>query len=329
MGGNVNSDGNTTNEVNLKNPDNNMQNAGIGLVLSGGGGKGAYQVGVLKALKENGILDDVTAISGASIGAVNAMLYAMDDIDIMYKAWEDIDMLTVFDVDLEMLMERRPYFSRAEMLALIEKYIDFDKLKSGKYDIYNSICRVEADQQEMKPEYRRLADYDISTIKKILLASTALPLVYEAVELDGKFYRDGGICDNEPIKPLYDAGIRQFIIVGLKHGKKFNTDTWPDATFITIYPSHELGDLIEGTLNFTSKDIRFREMLGYKDGLRAIRTQFEKNETYIKMESMLAENDYNDVMMQLRTETKYKSVESRINSNIEKFNNIAKKYENI
>ena len=45
---------------------------GIGLVLAGGGGKGAYQVGVLKMLQEQGLLEDVTAISGASIGAVNA-----------------------------------------------------------------------------------------------------------------------------------------------------------------------------------------------------------------------------------------------------------------
>ena len=36
---------------------------GIGLVLAGGGGKGAYQVGVLKVLQEQGLLEDVTAIS--------------------------------------------------------------------------------------------------------------------------------------------------------------------------------------------------------------------------------------------------------------------------
>ena len=103
---------------------------GIGLVLSGGGGKGAYQVGVLKALAENGLLDDVTAVSGASIGAVNAMLYAMEDIELMYKAWEEIEMETIFDVNLEMLSQNRYYFSRDEMLSMISKYIDFEKIKS-------------------------------------------------------------------------------------------------------------------------------------------------------------------------------------------------------
>ena len=302
--------------------------AGVGLVLAGGGGKGAYQVGVLKALKENGILDNVTAISGASIGAVNAMLFAMDDIDIMYQAWDEIDMQTVFDVDLEMLFDRKPYFFRKEMLALIDKYIDFDKLIHGKYKIYNSICKLGPDITHLTPEYRLLSDYDAETIKKILLASTALPLIYEAVEIDGNYYRDGGICDNEPVKPMYDLGIRQFIIIGMAHGKVFDTSAWPDASFTTIYPSKDLGSTISGTLNFSEVSIDFREALGYKDGLRAIHTKFQPDDAYIKMESVIAQNDYNEIKMQLHADQVYKNMEKKVNSNLEKFNDLAKKYEN-
>ena len=112
---------------------------GIGLVLAGGGGKGAYQVGVLKVLQEQGLLEDVTAISGASIGAVNAMLYSMNDMERMYQAWNEIDMDTVFDIDLNMLAEKRMYFSRNEMLAMFEKYIDMEKIKADFRDIY-TIC---------------------------------------------------------------------------------------------------------------------------------------------------------------------------------------------
>lgn len=48
----------------------------IGLVLSGGGAKGAYEVGVWSALHETGLANNVTAVSGTSIGAVNAALFA-------------------------------------------------------------------------------------------------------------------------------------------------------------------------------------------------------------------------------------------------------------
>ena len=299
----------------------------IGLVLSGGGGKGAYQVGVLKALAENGLLDDVTAISGASIGAVNAMLYAMEDIELMYKAWEEIEMETIFDVNLEMLSQNRYYFSRDEMLSMISKYIDFEKIKSGKYTIYNSIAKIVPGQEAMEVEYRRLQDYDEETIKKILLASTALPIIYEAVEIDGNYYRDGGICDNTPIQPLYDAGIRQFIVIGLSRGT-YDFSKWPDADFILINPSQDIGSSILGTINFTDYAIEYREMLGYKDGLRSIRTKFHPDETYIKMESILAANDYNEILMQLRVNHTYQQASNRINTNISKFEELAKKYEN-
>ena len=169
----------------------------------------------------------------------------------------------------------------------------------------------------------------METIKKLLLASTALPVMYEPVEIDGNQYRDGGMLDNEPIQPLYDAGIRQFIVIGLKAGKVLNTDKWPDAQFITIYPSHDLGDLIEGTLNFSDRAKEFRQMLGEKDALRALKTKFHPDDIYIRMEPVLAQNDYNDIMMQLRVNQTYRSVESRVNANIEKFNSIAKKYEDL
>lgn len=51
----------------------------FGLVLAGGGTKGAYEVGVWKALKELNI--SITAIAGTSIGALNAALILQDDFE--------------------------------------------------------------------------------------------------------------------------------------------------------------------------------------------------------------------------------------------------------
>ena len=62
----------------------------IGLVLSGGGGKGAYEVGVWKALCEYGIAQKVTVISGTSVGGLNAALFACVKADKAEKIWVDI-----------------------------------------------------------------------------------------------------------------------------------------------------------------------------------------------------------------------------------------------
>ncbi len=62
----------------------------IGLILSGGGAKGAYEVGVWEALKETHVADDICAISGTSIGAINAALFAsVPNTDAIRSVWLD------------------------------------------------------------------------------------------------------------------------------------------------------------------------------------------------------------------------------------------------
>ncbi len=53
----------------------------VGLVLSGGGGKGAYEIGVWEAIKELNIDKYIKVVSGTSIGAINAALFAQDDFE--------------------------------------------------------------------------------------------------------------------------------------------------------------------------------------------------------------------------------------------------------
>jgi len=60
---------------------------GLGLVLAGGGGKGAYQIGVWKALAEYEVVQNISAVSGTSVGALNAALFLQGDIDIAEKIW--------------------------------------------------------------------------------------------------------------------------------------------------------------------------------------------------------------------------------------------------
>ena len=69
-------------------------------------------------------------------------------------------------------------------------------------------------------------------------------------------------------------------------------------------------------------------MLGEKDGIRSIKTKFMPDDMYIRLEGALAQNDYNEINMQIRAEGAYKAMETKVNSNIEKFEALAKKYEN-
>ena len=60
----------------------------VGLSLGGGGAKGAYQIGVLKALEEYNLIDSINVISGVSIGAINAYFYlCSNNSQTVYDIW--------------------------------------------------------------------------------------------------------------------------------------------------------------------------------------------------------------------------------------------------
>lgn len=68
----------------------NLFDLNIGLVLAGGGAKGAYEAGVFKALWELDIIRRVNVVSGVSIGAINGLMLSMNNGSVMDKSWSDI-----------------------------------------------------------------------------------------------------------------------------------------------------------------------------------------------------------------------------------------------
>ena len=54
----------------------------LGIAFAGGGARGAYQIGAWKALKEAGIDQQISVYSGASVGSLNAAMFAMGDYDL-------------------------------------------------------------------------------------------------------------------------------------------------------------------------------------------------------------------------------------------------------
>ena len=74
-----------------------MEEKEYGLVLAGGGTKGAYEVGIWKALKEMNI--NITAIVGASIGALNAAFIVQGDYEIMKDIWLNRDYKSFMDIE--------------------------------------------------------------------------------------------------------------------------------------------------------------------------------------------------------------------------------------
>lgn len=77
-----------------------LRNQRIGLVLSGGGAKGAYHIGCWKALRASG-LDQFQAIAGSSVGAINAVFVASGRLDVVEDAWRRLRIRDVIGLSLK------------------------------------------------------------------------------------------------------------------------------------------------------------------------------------------------------------------------------------
>lgn len=119
-----------------------------------------------------------------------------------------------------------------------------------------------------KATYFQLNNQTKDMIYKILLASSAIPLVYNPVPINGRYYADGGLVDNIPIYPISYISNNNIIVISCnninnnKLIKKF-----PTSSFYIIKPSKNLGNLITGTLNFSKEKISYMINLGFSDGI--------------------------------------------------------------
>ncbi len=271
------------------------------LVLSGGGGKGAYQIGAIKALKECNMYESMGAFSGASIGAINISLAQVITVDQMTDIWLNTDIEDVLEnehmkknINYKYLrslvnnknIERMGFFSRKGLVEIFDK-IHLDKIKDSNNNIFismvditeipedgrgiNLIRRWLAGEKVGETKYSYINKQNRNNIYKIILASSSIPLIFNPIEIKGRFYIDGGLNENLPIKPLYKNGYRDITAITCnKINKSDLQKQYPNADIKIIQPSRYLGNLWTGTLNFSSSKIRELIALGYNDTLLEI-----------------------------------------------------------
>ena len=254
-----------------------------GLVLEGGGAKGAYQIGAWKALREERV--KIKGIAGVSVGALNGALICMDDFERAEEIWKNIEYSHVMDVSDDTIKAlKRKDFKSLNLQELISRGLQI--VKDGGFDITplkNLIAQVVGDEEKIKNSDRELfvVTYSVSdrkelavdvrsgetgSIKDMLLAS-AFFLAFKNEKLGGKRYVDGGGFNNVPINVLIDRGYEDIIVIRI-YGWGFDKERVikiPDGIRVShIAPRQDLG----GILEFDKKQARKNMTLGYYDAKR-------------------------------------------------------------
>ena len=103
-----------------------------GIVLEGGGAKGAYQIGAWKALREAGVR--IKGIAGASVGSLNGALICMDDLEKAEDIWKNIEYSRVMDVSDETIKAlKKKDFKALNMQEILNSGFQF--IKDGGFDV--------------------------------------------------------------------------------------------------------------------------------------------------------------------------------------------------
>ena len=193
----------------------------LALALQGGGSFGAFTWGVLDRLLEEGTEFD--AISGASAGAVNAVLLASGlqrggregARDALRGFWEDVGhapglppfVLSALNASAQFITPYNYPLNMNPMRGLLAKHVDFDRLREEPpMRLLIAATRV----RDGAPIIFREDEVSLDAV----LASACLPLLQRAVEINGEAYWDGAFSANPPLRRLaIDTGAEDILLV--------------------------------------------------------------------------------------------------------------------
>lgn len=211
----------------------------INLALQGGGSHGAFSWGVLDRLLEDKRIA-IEGITGASAGAMNAVVLAdglaegdkeqardnlrrfwdgvlrearnsplrRSPIEMMLAGW-NLDASPAFVMFDLITRVASPYdfnpMNLNPLRDLIVELVDFDRVRKSKLKVFISATNVETGRAEVWDKKVLSADH--------VMASACLPWLFQAVEIDGVPYWDGGFTGNPALWPLFECCVSDDVVL--------------------------------------------------------------------------------------------------------------------
>jgi NTE family protein len=224
-----------------------------GLVLTGGGARAAYQVGVVKAVRDvlgNPVQNPFPIVCGTSAGAINAASLAVyaDDfsraVTNLLEVWEHMRCDHVYRTDLPsimmsgarwlssmMLLSRNNPMSlldNAPLRDMLEKSLPFERIQehidagalyavcvtASGYTSGQSVSFFQGGSGLEGWERNQRIGAGVMLKLDYLMASSALPFIFPAVKVHREYFGDGSMRQIAPVSPALHLGADRVLIVG-------------------------------------------------------------------------------------------------------------------
>lgn len=287
-----------------------------GLVLEGGGTKGAYQIGAYRALRELGM--EFKGVAGTSIGALNGAYIVQDNIEIMEEMWTKYDYTHFMNIDedtyhqvknvdftpknMNMMLSlinkarKNEGIDISPFRARLEKTLIEDNIRNSNKDF--GIVTVMWDRKII-PSPMFLEDIPKGKLIDYLIASASLP-IFKLDKLDDKLFLDGVFHNNLPVSLLKEKGYEDIVVIRLIDDifGKMNLNQHQDINMKVVVPSEYLGGCLNVDPDNVSKNIK----LGYLDAMKTF-NRYEGLRYYFNVDYKYDEDYCFHKFINLNTET--------------------------
>lgn len=199
-----------------------MKDLRIGLVFSGGFAKGAYEIGFCKAIMEYTKMDNIKAVSGASIGAINAYGFINNKFEYLCKVWKSLEFRSA-----------KEFFVKSDKRKVIYDYItdmQLDEIKKSEAACYINYIKV----PNITLCYKNVNNESSEIQNDFLKASISVPGLYNPILVKEDYYVDGAFLDNTPISPLANENLDLIFVLRFDHASEEYHDLNTNAAIIEI-----------------------------------------------------------------------------------------------
>ena len=201
------------------------KNLKVALVLSGGGVKGYAHLGVLRVLERENIKIDY--ITGTSIGALVGTLYSIGySVDEIEKFLDDVNVSSFLETvtdNTNLSLEKKESLKKYSAYLSFDNELNFSFPKGlkGTGEEYLILKKILGKYEYMDsfdnfPIPLRIVATNLNTgetkafskgdVAKVLIASMAIPSIFEPMKIDGEIYVDGLVSRNLPVEEAYEMG---------------------------------------------------------------------------------------------------------------------------
>lgn len=248
-----------------------------GLVLGGGGARGAYEIGVWQALKELEI--SLPIVTGTSVGALNGGLVLVGDVAEAKQLWLDLstDQVLQFPQAAESITSLTTLLQQMRSLTvtalrengasteplnqIIQNALDGEKMQASPSELY--VCTTHLPDFE-----ERVVHFDKDHPEEsqaCLIASASFYPAMRAKEIEGEYYMDGGYRNNLPVDVALQQGATECILVDVK-GPGF-VKRWEPSLAVAELPLDSPWTL-GSFLVFDRERSRINYHLGYQETMK-------------------------------------------------------------